>query len=115
MGSSSWLEIQSTLDAVLSDREQKAKDGVQALNQAIDLLLSTYLDDAACTNSLLMGGLLEDAEYHAIELLNPYLKSRTWKLGLEIDTIGLDMAGLDMDKQHMASEKQEDFVKRWGS
>lgn len=115
LGSSSWLEIQSTLDAVLSSREQKAKEGLQALNQAIDSSLSTYLNDAACTNSLLVGGLLEDAEFHAIELLNPYLKSRTSKLGMEINKIGLDMAGLDMDKQHMASEKQEDFVKQWGS
>lgn len=109
-----WLEIQSTLDTVISQREQKAKEGVRALNQAIDLSLATYLNDAICTNSLLVGGLLEDAQFHTVEFLNPELESRKLKLGLEIDKIGSDMAGLDMDRKHMKSKKQEDFVKRWG-
>lgn len=115
LGSSNWREIQSTLDTIISDREQKAKEGVQALNQAIDSSLSTYLSDATCTNSLLVEGLLEDTEFHTIELLNPHLTSRKSKLVMEIDKIGSDMAGLDMDKQHMASKKQKDFVEQWGS
>lgn len=115
MGNSNWHEIQTTLDTVISDREQKAKEGLQALNQSIDSLLSTHLNDSACTNSLLVGGLLQDAEFHAVELLDPHLQSRKSKLEMEIDKVGLDMAGLDMDKQHMASEKQEDFVKQWGT
>lgn len=115
LGKSNRLEIQTTLNAVVSEREQKAKEGVQALNQAIDSSLSTFLNDASCTNSLLVGGLLEDAEFHAVELLNPHLQSRKSRLEKEIDKIGLDMAGLDLDQQHMANQKQEDFVKRWGS
>ena len=100
---------------MISEREKKAKEGVQALNRGIDLSLSTYLNDASCTNSLLVGGLLEDAEFHAVELLNPHLQSRKSRLEMEIDKIGLDMAGLDLDQPHMANQKQEDFVKRWGS
>lgn len=115
LGKSNRLEIQNTLNAVISEREKKAKEGVQALNRAIDLSLSTYLNDASCTNSLLVGGLLEDAEFHAVELLNPHLQSRKSRLEMEVDKIGLDMAGLDLDQPHMANQKQEDFVKRWGS
>lgn len=115
LGKSNRLEIQNTLNAVISEREKKAKEGVQALNRGIDLSLSTYLNDASCTNSLLVGGLLEDAEFHAVELLNPHLQSRKSRLEMEIDKIGLDMAGLDLDQPHMANQKQEDFVKRWGS
>lgn len=115
LGKSNRLETQSRLDAVISNREQKAKDGVRALNQAVDLSLSTYLNDAACTNSLLVGGLLEDAEFQTVELLNPHLKSRKSRLEMEIDKIGSDMAGLEMDKQYTASKKQEDFMRQWGS
>ncbi|MCJ1464254.1 hypothetical protein MMC07_002867 [Pseudocyphellaria aurata] len=114
LGSSNRLELQSTLDTVISQRERKAKDGAHALNQAIDSSLATYLNDAISTNSLLVGALLEDANFHAVELLNPQLESRKLKLGMEIDKIGSDMAGLDMDRQHMTSKKQEEMMKRWG-
>lgn len=115
LGNSNWIETQSTLDTVISNRQQKTKEAVRALNQAIDLSLSTTLNDATSTNSLLMEGLLEDAEFHSVDLLSPHLKSRKSKLLTEIDKIGSDMRGLDMDTEHLASKKQEDFVKRWGT
>lgn len=115
LGSSNWNEIQSTLDTVISNRQQKTKMAVRALNQAIDLSLSTALNDATSTNSLLMEGLLEDAEFHSIDLLSPHLKSRQSKLLTEIDRIGSEMRGLDLDKEYLASKKQEDFVKQWST
>lgn len=115
LGNSNWVETQSTLDTVISNGQHKTNEAVRALNQAIDLSLLTNLNDATSTNSLLMEGLLEDAEFHSIDLLNPHLTSRKSKLSMEIDKIGSDMRGLDMDKEHLASKKQEDFVKQWGT
>ena len=113
--SSDSLEIQSTLDAAILDRQQKVKDGFKGLNHTTDSLLSRHLNNAACVNDLLLDGLLGDAKPHTIELFDPDLKSRSLRLEMEIEKVGSDMASLDMDKLHMVSRKREDFVNKWAS
>lgn len=108
-------EVQNTLDAAISDRQQKLREGLKGLNHAIDRSLSLELNNAACVNDLLLNGLLEDSKTHTVELFDPELKSRSSKLGKELDKVGSDIAGLELDKLHMPSGKRDDFVNKWAS
>ncbi len=111
--SSDLPAVQAALDAAINDRERKVKEGLQDLNSATDSELVAHLNNAACTNSLLLGGLLEDTKFHNVELFDPRLKSQVSKLKLEIDEIRSDMADLDTEEIHLASSKREDFVNKW--
>lgn len=107
--------LQGALDNVIYDRERKIKEGLQNLNMATDLALDAHLNNASHTNSLLLGALLEDTNFHNIELFDPNLKSRASNLKKDIEEIRSDMADLDMEEIHLASSKREIFVNKWNS
>lgn len=107
--------LQGALDGVICDRERKIKEGLRKLNMATNTALSTHLNNASHTNSLLLGGLLEDTKFHNIELFDPNLKLQASNLKREIDEIRSDMADLDMEEIHLASSKREIFVNKWNS
>lgn len=113
--STSLPTLQGALDSVIYDRERKTKEGLRNLNIATDLALGTHLNNASRTNSLLLGGLLEDTAFQNIELFDPNLKLRASNLKKAIDEIRSDMAGLDMEEIHLASSKREIFVNKWNS
>lgn len=113
--STSLPTLQGALDSVIYDRERKIKEGLQNLNVATDLAIGTHLNNASHTNSLLLGGLLQDTNFHNIELFDPNLKLRASNLKKDIDEIRSDMANLDMEGIHLASSKREIFVNKWNS
>lgn len=107
--------FQRALDSVICDRKRKVSEGLRVLNNATDSALNTHLDDASHTNSLLLGGLLEDTNFHNIELFDHNLKLRASNLKNDIDGIRSDMADLDTGDIHLASSKREIFVNKWNS
>lgn len=113
--STSLPTLQGALDSVICDRERKIAEGLRILNKATDSAINTHLNNASHTNSLLLGGLLEDTNFHNIELFDHNLKLRASNLKKDIDEIRSDMAGLDMGETHLASSKRELFVNKWNS
>lgn len=113
--STSLLTLQGALDSVICDRERKIKEGLRNLNIGTDLALGTHLNNASHTNTLLLGGLLEDTNFHNIELFEPNLKLRASNLKKDIDEIRSDMADLDKEEIHLASSKRDIFVNKWSS
>lgn len=113
--STSLLTLQGALDSVICDRKRKIKEGLRNLNIGTDLALGTHLNNASHTNTLLLGGLLEDTNFHNIELFEPNLKLRASNLKKDIDEIRSDMADLDKEEIHLASSKRDIFVNKWNS
>lgn len=111
--STSLPTLQGALDSVICDRRQEVSEGLRFLNKATDSALNTHLNDASLTNSLLLGGLLEDTNFHNVELFAHNLKLRASNLKEDIDGIRSDMADLDMGEIHLASSKREIFVNKW--
>lgn len=107
--------LQGALDSVICDRKREVSEGLRILNKATDSALNTHIDNASHTNSLLLGGLLEDTNFHNIELFDHNLKLRASNLKKDIDGIRSDMADLDTGDIHLASSKREIFVNKWNS
>lgn len=107
--------LQGALDSIICDRERKITEGLRILNKATDSALNTHLNNASHTNNLLLGGLLEDSNFHKIELFDHNLKLRASNLKKDIDGIRSDMVDLDTGEIHLASSKREIFVNQWNS
>lgn len=113
LDNTSLSTIQEALDSVIFDRKRKVSEGLRTLYKATDSALNTHLDNASHTNSLLLGGLLEDTKFHNVELFDHNLKVRASNLKKDIDGIRSDMAELDTGDIHLASSKREIFVNKW--
>lgn len=113
LDNTSLSTIQEALDSVICDRKRKVSEGLRILNKATDSALNTHLDNASHTNSLLLGGLLEDTKFHNVELFDQNLKLRASNLKKDIDGIRSDMTDLDTGDIHLASSKREIFVNKW--
>lgn len=107
--------LQKALDSMMSDRKRKVSEGLRILNKGTDSAINTHLNNASHTNSLLLSGLLEETNFHNIELFDHNLKLRASNLKKDIDGIRSDMADLDTGEIHLASSKRGTFVNKWNS
>jgi hypothetical protein len=105
--------IQDTLDSLVSDRNEKAKQSSKNLDAAVDQLLASHVDTASCTTQLIIDGLLEDTAYQNVHLLDERLRLRISTLAAEASKIGSGMEALELDKVSMPCKEREAFVNRW--
>lgn len=104
--------IQDTLDSLVYDKIQKAKQGSN-LDTTIDLLLAPHLDTASSTTQLILDAVLADTPYQTTHLLDERLRRRVSKLETEVNKTGSGMEKLGLDQLIMSSEGRDNFVNRW--
>jgi hypothetical protein len=105
--------MQDTLDNLVYDKSQEAKQAANNLDTTIDLILASHLDAASCTTQLILDAVLEDTPYQTTRLLDERLRLRVAKLETEVNKIGSGMENLGLDQLSRSSEAREAFVNRW--
>jgi hypothetical protein len=110
---SNMHSMQDTLDNLVYDMSQKAKQAANNLDTTIDLILASHLDAASCTTQLILDAVLEDTPYQTTHLLDERLRLRVAKLETEVNKIGSGMENLGLDQLNRSSEARDAFVNRW--
>ena len=106
-------DAEDVLDLAVSDRERKMRDVSSRIENSVDQMITTYLNDSSSTQQTLVDALLADTAYHSVEMFDSELRSEINILEAHIGEIGADMANLDLERLKMANQERDYFVNRW--
>ena len=106
-------DIEDVIGLTAFERERKLKDASSSVENAVDQMITSCLNDSSFTQQALVDALLTDAAYHNVEMFDIALRSEINTLEAHIGEIGADMANLDLERLKVANQERDQFVNRW--
>ncbi|KAL9044767.1 MAG: hypothetical protein Q9214_002114 [Letrouitia sp. 1 TL-2023] len=106
-------QLESTLNAVVRDRERKMTDSLQHMDDCVTRSITAHLNEASQTQRLLLDAVLADSSGHHIEFFDMGLSRRLRQLETEIEDLGPELANLDLDRLEQQKKDRDAFVTRW--
>ena len=107
-------DAEDMLDTKACDGQRKTRDASSSVENSVNQVLCSYLDNSSCTHQIVVDALLADTAYHTVQMFDSDLKSGLTSLETAITKIGGDMGELDLEKLKLPSKERDRFVTQWG-